>query len=209
MSWIMNGDAKKFFKDLKDNLSGVKKKIDDISSAGLIAGASFVFITSLINLIDVIKNWDSQSLITKITAITSAFLALASVVFAILSAIPTIGHTKVFKAISIGLTAGATLAGAVSIMKFADGGIPQQGSLFVAGEAGAEFVTRMPSGQTGVTNISQFKQAMIEALYECSDIFQNGNGGGEVILNLDGAEIARSKRFVSEVNRKNAGLSLR
>ena len=91
---------------------------------------------------------------------------------------------------------------------FANGGMVDRGSLFIAGESGAEFVTKMPSGQTGVTNVTQFKQAMVEALYECSDIFQSGNGQ-DVVLNLDGAEIARSKRFVSEVNRKNAGLSLR
>jgi hypothetical protein len=29
------------------------------------------------------------------------------------------------------------------------------------------------------------------------------------VLNLDGAELARSKRFKSELNRTNAGLNLR
>ena len=33
--------------------------------------------------------------------------------------------------------------------------------------------------------------------------------GGDVVLNLDGAEIARSKRFVGEMNRNNSGLNLR
>lgn len=89
---------------------------------------------------------------------------------------------------------------------FADGGIPRKGSLFVAGEAGAEMLTTMPSGQTGVTNIAQFKQAFVEAIYECSDVFQSDDG--DVVLKLDGAEIARSKRFKSELNRTNAGLHL-
>ena len=93
------------------------------------------------------------------------------------------------------------------IKLYANGGMVDRGSLFVAGESGAEFVTKMPSGQTGVTNVSQFKQAMVEALYECSDIFQQTNGN--VVLNLDGAEIARSKSFKSELNRTNSGLNLR
>ena len=64
----------------------------------------------------------------------------------------------------------------------------------------------MPSGQTGVTNIAQFKQAMLEALYEWGG---SQSYSGDVVLNLDGAEIARSKRFVGEMNRNNSGLNLR
>lgn len=90
---------------------------------------------------------------------------------------------------------------------FANGGIPDKGSLFVAGESGAELVHSMPSGATGVTNVSQFKQAMREALYESADLFQQEQA--TVVLNLDGAEIARSKRFTNEVNRKNSGIHLR
>lgn len=104
----------------------------------------------------------------------------------------------------IGIAAGV---GGSLIPTYANGGLVDRGSLFVAGEAGAELVTQMPSGQTGVTNISQFKQAMVEAIYECSDVFQNSTG--EVVLNLDGATVARSKSFKSELNRTNAGLNLR
>lgn len=82
---------------------------------------------------------------------------------------------------------------------FANGGIPDKGSLFVAGEAGAELVHSMPNGNTGVTNISQFKQAMVEALYEASDVFQQSDGS--VALFLDGALVARSKRFRQEAKR--------
>ena len=88
----------------------------------------------------------------------------------------------------------------------ATGGVPDKGSLFYAGEAGAELVHSMPSGNTGVTNVAQFKQAMVEAIYECSDVFYSGEGN--VVLNLDGAEIARSRRFKAEMNRTNSGLNL-
>lgn len=104
------------------------------------------------------------------------------------------------------LAGGIATMSAIEVSKYSEGGMPNKGSLFVAGEAGAEFVTTMPSGQTGVTNVAQFKQAMVEAIYECSDVFQSDDG--DVVLKLDGAEIARSKRFKSELNRTNAGLHL-
>ena len=159
--WIQDGGIKK----LVDGLKSVKGKVDDISAAGLIASSAFVFVSSIVNLIDVIKNWDSQSLITKITAITSAVLGLAAVVFAILAAIPAIGHATVFKAISVGLAAGAALSVGVSAMRFADGGMvpSEKGTTFIAGEAGAEVVHTSARG-TGVTNIEQFSQAMLQAL---------------------------------------------
>ena len=43
--------------------------------------------------------------------------------------------------------------------KFADGGLPDKGTMFIAGEAGAEMVYNTPSGQSGVANISQIQQA--------------------------------------------------
>lgn len=200
---FISGDGlKNFISNLKD----VKTKIGDISSAGLIAGAAFAWATSVLTLIDVIANWDSASLITKISAITAAVAGLAAIILTIIAAAVPAGTAKVLKAISIGLIGVTTISTGIAAMKFANGGVPEKGSLFIAGEAGAELIHTMPSGQTGVTNISQFKQAMVEALYEAQDVF--GIGSGEVVLNLDGAELARSKRFKSELNRSNSGLHL-
>lgn len=42
---------------------------------------------------------------------------------------------------------------------FAEGGMPDKGTLFVAGEAGAEMVYSTPSGQSGVANVEQIAQA--------------------------------------------------
>lgn len=209
VTWIIDGSGLKFFESLGSKLTKIFKKFSELNSINVIGNSILGIIISIVNLINVIQNWDSSSLVTKITAITSAVFALASIIFAIIAAtgVGGAGVVKVFKGVSAGLTAGSILLAGVSAMKFANGGMVDTGSLFVAGEAGAEFVTTMPSGKTGVTNITQFKQAMVEALYECSDIFQNNNP--EVVLNLDGAKIARSKRFIGEVNRKNAGLNLR
>ena len=46
-----------------------------------------------------------------------------------------------------------------TIRGYANGGMPEKGTMFVAGEAGAEMVYNTPSGQSGVANISQIAQA--------------------------------------------------
>lgn len=54
-----------------------------------------------------------------------------------------------------------------AVVKFASGGYPTQGSMFIAGEAGAEFVGNI-NGKTGVMNTDQFGAVMqptTEAIY--------------------------------------------
>lgn len=192
----------------KKSKNAFQKLYDSISPIHLAISGIAMLMDSIVDII----NWDEtttglQKALDIIKLIAGAVAAIGGVLAAFLPD----GAAKVMKAISF----GATLAGIVTIgvekittvAGYAEGGLPQKGSLFVAGEAGAEFVTKMPSGQTGVTNIAQFKQAMVEAIYECADVFQNSDGS--VTLYLDGAEIARSKRFKSELNRTNAGLNLR
>lgn len=208
--WIADSGIKK----LTDGLGGINKKIKDISAAGLIAGASFSFITSIINLIDVIKNWDSQSLVTKITAITAAALGLAAVIFSILAAIPGIGHTVVFKALAIGTTAAATMMGVVSAMKFADGGMMDAksfngaGTMYaIAGESGAEVVAQGSAG-TGVLNVDQFADAMVSALVRYGAARDTSNGTTIVLDgNKVGQLVASNVGFRNEANRRNAGLN--
>ena len=210
VKWIADGGIKK----LTDGLGGINKKIKDISTAGLIAGASFSFITSIINLIDVIKNWDSQSLVTKITAITAAVLGLAAVIFSILAAIPAIGHTIVFKALAIGTTAAGTLMGVVSAMKFADGGMMDAksfngaGTMYaIAGESGAEVVATGSAG-TGVLNVDQFADAMVSALVRYGAARDTSNGTTIVLDgNKVGQLVASNVGFRNEANRRNAGLN--
>lgn len=200
ITWIQGGGLGK----IKDSLGGIKGKLDDINSIGLATSSVAIFVSALINLIQVAKDWKSQSLVTQISAIVSVCMALFGVIASIVAIFKP---TAIAKGLAVGAMALASVSGVVSAMRFEDGGVPDRGSLFIAGESGAELVHTMPSGQTGVTNIAQFKQAMVEALYEASDVFQNENG--DVVLNLDGAEVARSKRFKSELNRTNSGLNLR
>lgn len=210
--WIEDGGIKK----LKDGLGGIKGKIDDISTAGLIAGASFAFLASIANLIDVIKNWDSQSLVTKITAITSAILGVAAVIFSILAAIPGIGGAKVLKAIAVGATALSVVAGMVSAAKFADGGMMTNasgqfagaGTMYaIAGESGAEVVATGSAG-TGVLNVDQFADAMVSALVRYGAARDTSNGTTIVLDgNKVGQLVASNVGFRNEANRRNAGLN--
>jgi len=59
---------------------------------------------------------------------------------------------------------------------YAEGGVHDlsMGSLFVAGEAGAEIVTNMGNGRTGVTNVEQMKEAVREGNLELLSAVQGG-----------------------------------
>ena len=117
-------------------------------------------------------------------------------------------------AIKAGLLAVALGAGAYAI-----GGAEPNTKSFIAGSNVASMISANPKLQTSsvISNQSttvasamsantDIKGKVLSALYTWSD---SQTGGGDVVLNLDGAEIARSKRFVGEMNRNNSGLSLR
>ena len=102
---------------------------------------------------------------------------------------------------SLGLAATGIVAGIIAITSaikeanatgglnfsgfFANGGIPRVGSMFIAGEAGAEFVTNMSNGQTGVTNIEQFKTAMLGALLDYNAIIGNNSAQNKMQLDIN------------------------
>ena len=144
--------------------------------------------------------------IGKIIDTKGELIALLAVITSIAATIAFLtGHYIKGAMITLG---GITSMGIIGASQFAEGGTPTQGSLFYAGEAGAELVTTMPSGQTGVTNIAQFRQAMSEALFEWwSDAKYDLPEGSS--YGFDGAEVARSKSFINEFNRRNSGVKIR
>ena len=106
--------------------------------------------------------WDKMSkgeqVISVLAGITAATVGLLVGIKALTLGLPT--------AIALGAATTAAIMGAsMGIMNlinpdlFANGGMPDKGSLFVAGEAGAEMVYNTPNGQSGVANISQIAQA--------------------------------------------------
>lgn len=164
-------------------------------ATALVGIASFKFFDSILE--------NGPRWVSIITAIAGALATLAVAYLAV-----THQWAKAVALPTLALTAGLMIAGFKnSISAYENGGIAEKGDLFIANESGPELVYSGQNNSSSIMNISQFKQAMVEAIYECADVFQGSEGA--VVVSLDGAEIARSKRFKSELNRTNSGLNLR
>lgn len=77
---------------------------------------------------------------------------------------------------------------------YASGGFPSQGSMFIAGERGAELVGNI-NGRTGVANSDQITGGIAQAVFNAISS-ANAQGGGSVPVNttimLDGMVLARA-----------------
>lgn len=135
------------------------------------------------------KAWDNMSSIERAVGILTALAsALVAVTIAFLAT-----HNWA-KALAIGgAVAGGVLmvSGAIANVKkmtaYADGGMPDKGTMFVAGEAGAEIVYNTPSGQSGVANVQQIQQAMYGALVQYGKT--QGASGQPIEVYLDGEKV--------------------
>lgn len=86
---------------------------------------------------------------------------------------------------------------------FANGGMPDVGTLFFAGEAGAEMVFNSSAG-TGVANVEQISNAFYAAMVRAfNDGIIGQTGDGNVYIDSDavGKVVASSRGFRSEANR--------
>lgn len=145
-------------------------------------------------LLEFITNFDKMGTTAKILIPILAVLAAVLVGLAVAHAAAKAGIAAPAMA---GITAAAIAAGIVLAAGTAiataheNGGMMSgTGTLYhVAGERGAEIVAQGTRG-TGVVNISQFKEAMIGALIEYGAA-KNNSDGQEIVVNLDGKEIAR------------------
>lgn len=157
----MSGTLKMLTGDLTKVLSSTKALALGIGALG----GSIMYLVS---------NWDKMSetgrtltitlsivaaaivgVTTALVAFYSAHLGLGAAIKAAATAAAITGAIG----IAIG-TAVSTAKNATNVAAYANGGIPDKGSLFVAGEAGAEMVYNMPSGQSGVANVQQIAQAV-------------------------------------------------
>lgn len=126
-----------------------------------------------------------QRIITVVSAITAGFIGLYVAIKALQFTLPA------------ALALGATLAGGVlllgsqfaknSVSKFAEGGMPDKGTMFVAGEAGAEIVYNTPSGQSGVANVQQIAQATYSGTMQALNDWWGGNNARRDIPQLKNA----------------------
>lgn len=113
-----------------------------------------------------------QRIIAIIGVATTAVLGLAMAFGAFHSAwslgAAVVGITAGIAAVVGSINAAKSSASSNKVSYFANGGMPDKGSLFVAGEQGAEFVYNMPSGQSGVANVQQIAQAVYQGSYQAT-----------------------------------------
>lgn len=172
ITWLKSGALATWFKTATASASGFGTKLLAVLGT---TQALAVAIGALIGGISYyIQNLDKMSttakvLVPVIAALAAVFtgLAVAKAAAAAGIAAPAMaGITAGALAAAIALAAGTAIS--VGVGKFANGGMPDKGSLFVAGENGAEFVYNMPSGQSGVANVQQIAQAVYQGSYQAT-----------------------------------------
>ena len=155
-------------------------------------------------------NWDNmgswQKVITIFAAVAAAAIA-AAVAIGVFHTTWTLGVGAAAIAAGVVLVTGSILA-AQSATKFADGGYPDKGTYFYAGEAGPEIVANVGGGQTGVMNLAQFEEACYRGTLRAISTSGLDNitiGKGNTILNVNGRELARAtiNDFKAEASRQN------
>ncbi len=172
---------------------GASKVIKGITTLYGKFGMLGVALTAITVALGIIGNWDNFSKGTKIaiTAISTLITVLTTAAFAALAL-----NSALTLGTGVALAVTAFSAGAVMLKGFglfADGGMPDKGSLFVAGESGAEFVYNMPSGQSGVANVQQIAQAMKAGCLAALQEYGASRGDlGDISFDLDGEQIYRN-----------------
>lgn len=68
--------------------------------------------------------------------------------------------------------------------KFANGGIPDRGTLFYAGEAGAELVASNGNGQSGVMNMQQLQNAVAKGMINAISVASGGSKNEEIYIQI-------------------------
>lgn len=149
---------------------------------------------AVMNIIELVQKWDELSAKERIS---KALLVIAGAAMAAAAAI------GIFKGVATGGVAIASIIavttaitgimlaskGSLSnIAKFANGGVPQKGSLFYAGEAGAELVANTGGGKSAVMNMQQLQVAITRGMIAAMST-QSGGASGSVNLSVDGQSL--------------------
>ena len=173
---------------------GASKVIKGITKLHGKFGMLNVALTAITAALGIIGNWDNFSKGTKktITVISSLVAAFTTLAVAIMAYKGALTFGTGIALITTAVAAGAVaLKGIIGGVKgYANGGIPNKGSLFVAGESGAEFVYNMPSGQSGVANVQQIAQAMKAGCLAALQEYGASRGDlGDISFDLDGEQL--------------------
>lgn len=192
-------------------LDAIKKVIAWMGSLSAATTTLTIGVSALIAGFAVLAlNWDKmgawQKVITIFAAITAAAIA-AAVAIGVFHTAWTLGVGAAAIAAGVVLVTGSILA-ANSATKFADGGYPENGTLYWAGEDGPEVVANVGGGQSGVMNLPQFEEACYRGTLKAismSGLDKIPTRRGNTVLSVNGRELARAtiEDFKSEANRQN------
>lgn len=191
---------------IKTSLSNVNKQAmltKTVGIGGLVAGIT--------GLLYVVQNWGElgtwQKVIGLLSALSVACLGAAMAFGAFHSAwsigLATAGIVAGIAGIAAVIATSRDQINSLSIDAYANGGMPDKGTMFVAGEAGAEMVYNTPSGQSGVANIQQIQQAMYGALVAYGNTQGNKTDNKPIDIYIDGEKVFQA----TKKNAKRHGLA--
>ena len=205
---------------LKEDFSGTLKMLTgDLTKVLSTTRALALGIGALTgSIMYLVANWDYMSDAAK--GLTIGLSALIGVLIGVLTAIAAVkwAGLGIFAAVKAGITAAAvtgaigiaigtavsTTKNSINVPQYANGGIPDKGSLFVAGEQGAELVFNMPNGQTGVSNTQQLAQAVRAGCLAALQEYGASRGSDlDFSVDLDGEAIYRNT--TSHAKRRGQG----
>lgn len=147
-----------------------------------------------------------SDLVMDVTGLKDAFLSIRNPITDVLDAIirelirMAAQEAFIWIARTAITAAGGEVAGAafskIARNMFAEGGFPQQGSMFIARESGPELVGTI-GGRTAVANNDQIVRAVSEGVYQAVvDAMRDSSGGKdrpvEVRVTLDGKDVTRA-----------------
>lgn len=201
IKWIKSGALIKLLAQIPTLLNKIKASLSSVNSAMVALGIAIVAVTAAVQ---ILSNWDEFSRGTKIAiTVVSGLISILGILFVTIMAVKGAFKGVAGVVTGIGLGIAALAAGIVSVggmikgyaepIAKANGGVVPSGTLFYAGEAGAETVTVGSSGRTEVTNVQQMEQALYNALVRFSN--QNrGVDGGAININIDGQKVFEATR---------------
>ena len=194
ITWLGSGKLGTFLTNLISKINGTNGALLGVLGTnqalavgiGALAGSLFYFISSLDKMGTTAKIVIPiiSALAAVLTGVAVARAAAAAGIAAPIKA----GITAAALAAAITLAAGTAIS--VAVGKYAEGGLPDKGTMFIAGEAGAEMVYNMPSGQSGVANVSQIEQAFYNALVRYGR--ENRGSDGAININIDGQAVFKA-----------------
>ena len=173
-----------------------------VLSTGSLAGALTMLTGSILGiggaLVSVgllFANWDvmtdGQRAIGVIGALTSAILGLSMAMGVFKSTLSlglaTAGIVAGITAVVASVTAAQNKA--KNIGKFANGGYPDRGTLFYAGEKGAELVTTQSNGQSAVMNMQQLQAAVTRGMISALSATKSRDSNEPTIIKIGEEEV--------------------